>query len=133
MIEKIQRLPDGSGFAIMSFDLPKDHWLLINPKAEHVPPMSLRMGNGQSILIYDGTNDITLTKDELEQMLRAAGRYAVRATTACDTIKDFDPDAMVRNFINGVLGYNTNNGLVNDASANPLNQDPNRNVQVNCV
>lgn len=43
-------LPDGSGFALVSMPLPKDHWLTANPEAFNVPPMPFRMGMNHPIV-----------------------------------------------------------------------------------
>lgn len=47
-----------------------------------------------------------LRRDELDH-IRAAARFAVRASTVCDTV---DPDAMVKNMVIGVLGRSNTDG-----------------------
>jgi hypothetical protein len=94
-------LPDGSGFMIASFPLGKDHWIY---EAAHdgftkPPPMPFRMG-------YDDPR-----REQFNEWVRAAARYAVQASTMRGESTDFDPDAMVQNFIVGMLGYHTPDGL----------------------
>ncbi len=89
------RLPDGSGFFIASFPLPKDHWLFA--EGENVPPAPMRIGVGEA-------------RTRLAMDIRAAARHAVRASTMNGKEMDFDPDAMVQNMIVGLLGYWTEDG-----------------------
>lgn len=122
-------LPDGSGFMIGSFPLPKDHWLYSD--AKNIPPMPVRMGDSTRLLLGgcfdDGSNDfgargcVTLSKQQVAAMIRSAGRYAIRACTSNGTDMDFDPDAMLQCLIVGMIGYCTENGLT-DCGANPDNQ-----------
>lgn len=51
------------------------------------------------------------TREEFEERIRAAARYACRASTMNGKEIDFDPNAMVQNFVTGMLGYWTPNGL----------------------
>lgn len=95
-IEEMERLPDGSGFATMSMPLPKDHWLTKEGFDE--PPAPLRIGTGEE-------------RTELANKIRVAAKYAVRASTMNGKIDDFDPDAMVQNFVVGMLGYWIHDGL----------------------
>lgn len=97
-------LPDGSGFMTASFPLPKDHWLY----ADHynVPPMPFRMKAGER-------------RRALRQRVREVARYAIRASTMNGKDQDFDPDAMVMNFITGLFGYHTEDGLSDEDWANP--------------
>ncbi|WP_338615489.1 hypothetical protein [Pigmentiphaga sp. CHJ604] len=97
-------LPDGSGFAVASMPLPKDHWL--TQPGFNTPPMPMRMGAGAE-------------RERLAEMLRAAGRYAVRCATMNGQDEDFDPDALVQNLVVGALGYWTDDGLSGDSWANP--------------
>lgn len=94
-------LPDGSSFAMASFPLPKDHWLY--KEGFNEPPMPFRIGTTSRF------------REELATQITAAARYAVRASTMNGKIEDFDPDAMVQNFIVGMLGYWTPDGT-NDTS-----------------
>lgn len=98
-IESVGLLPDDSGFATMSYPLPKDHWLYQTDDYGYCgePPMPMRMGIGPE-------------RDNLAKMLREAGMYAIRASTRCGKDEDFDPDAMLQNFVVGMLGYWTEDG-----------------------
>lgn len=96
-IEEMQRLPDGSGFAVMSMPLPKNHWL--TAEGDNEPPMPMQAG----------TDDPR--RPALKAYIVAAARYAIRASTMNGKDNDFDPDAMVNNFVIGLLGYNTPDGL----------------------
>lgn len=97
-------LPDGTAVFCASYPLPKDHWLY----ADHpnVPPMPLRVGLGEE-------------RSAKAEEIRAAARYAIRAATMNGKEQDFDPDAMVQNFIVGMLGYWTETGLSSDSAFNP--------------
>lgn len=104
-VESAGALPDGSGFMTASFPLPKDHWLTAD--GYNVPPMPFRCGTDNP------------RHRELCEAIRAAGRYAVRASTMNGREIDFDPDAMLQNFIVGLLGYHTADGTSSDAIFNP--------------
>jgi hypothetical protein len=95
------RLPDGSGCFIGSFPLPKDHWLYA--EHENVPPMSFKIG-------------LSDERDRLRAHVIESARYAIRASTMNGKIEDFDPDAMVQNFVIGMLGYFTPTGDENSPS-----------------
>lgn len=88
-------LPDGSGFAVASTPLPADHWLTRPGYSE--PPMPWRIG-------------VCSERTEQADKVRAAAMYAIRASTMNGKIVDFDPDAMVQNFVVGMLGYWTDDG-----------------------
>lgn len=92
-------LPDGSGAAVMSMPLPKDHWLTAESSEYEEPPMGFRMG----------TRDIN--RWVLQKHIEAAARYAIRAVTRRGLDDDIDPDAWVRNMVIGLIGYNTPDGL----------------------
>jgi hypothetical protein len=108
-IEMMAELPDGHGIATASFPLPQDHWLYENRDklGGNVPPMPFRMG----------INDPR--RQEFNAMVRAAAQYAVRASTMNGRCVDFDPDAMVQNFVVGMLGYHSSDGLSGESWANP--------------
>ena len=106
-------LPDGSGFATMSMPLPADHWLTADDGTYEAPPMGLRE------LWHSAPNHPCWNRQDLNAIVRAAGRYAVRAATMKGKEEDFDPDAMVQNFVVGLLGYHTADGLSSDEWANP--------------
>lgn len=82
-----------------------DHWLMAD--GFNVPPMPMRMGTD------DPGRDIKADQ------IRAAAKYAIRASTMNGKEIDFDPDAMVQNFVVALLGYWTPTGLSPDAWANP--------------
>jgi len=104
-LEHVERLPDGTGAAVLSMPLPADHWL--TERGYNVPPMVFRKG----------TDDPE--RQEWAEKIRAAGRYAVRCATINGTENDFDPDALVQNLVVGMLGYWTPDGLSKEADANP--------------
>ena len=101
------RLPDGSGYAVMSMPLPSDHWSLVQTEQYEPPPMPFRKG----------TDDPQY--EEWVAAIRAAGQYAYRAATMQGRDPDLDPDALVQNFVTGLIGYHTRDGLSQDAWANP--------------
>ena len=102
-------LPDGAAFFTASFPLPKDHWIYSATEDGFTapPPMPFRIGTSDP------------RRDNIAEMVRAAGRYAVQASTIRGQETDFDPDAMLQNFVVGMLGYWTANGLGADAWQNP--------------
>jgi hypothetical protein len=97
-VHEMGRLPDGSGFATASFELPKDHWIYGDAQR---PPMTMRTGTDHP------------RRKELEQLVREAGKYAVRSATRSGKDDDFDPDALLQNLIVGLFGYHTSDGLTN--------------------
>ena len=84
-------LPDGSGFGIMSFPLPKDHWLYKECEYAEgaVEPNDL---------------PVPILTHSLRQQVIAAIRYAVRSATNCGKEDDFDPDALVQNAVYALCG-----------------------------
>ena len=84
------QLPDGSGFAVVSFPLPRDHWLYAD--GDNIPPMPFRLGVDDP------------RRAEWVAKVQEAARYAVRASTMNGKAADFDPDAMVTNIIIGLIG-----------------------------
>lgn len=103
-IEEMQRLPDGSGFAVMSMPLPKDHWSVVNPDGLNEPPTPFRLGTEETL------TTVNLTRAEFADRIRAAGRYAYRASTMNGKDTDLDPDALLQNLVVGMLGYWTPDG-----------------------
>lgn len=87
---------DDHGFATMSFDLPKDHWLY--QENYDPPPAPFLMGTDNPL------------RDHLAKAIRQAGIYAIRATTNSGKIDDYDPDAWLQNLVVGMLGYWTPDG-----------------------
>jgi hypothetical protein len=104
-------LPDGSGFAVVSYPLPKDHWLLKDPNGFNIPPMPFRMGT------------LNKTREMWAGMLVEAGKYAVRCATMNGRDTDFDPDALLQCLVVGFLGYHTEDGLSSDEWANPKKEE----------
>ena len=98
-------LPDGSAFDTLTLELPRNHWLYA--KGHAPPPMPLRLG----------TTDPR--RRAFNDAVREAAQYAIRAATLNGSEPDFDPDAMVQNFIVGLLGYHTENGLFGETWADP--------------
>jgi hypothetical protein len=96
-VEAAGRLPDGSGFAVVSYPLPNNHWL--TAPGENEPPMPWRAGTAHP------------QREPMRAAIVAAARYAIRATTANGTLVDYDPDALVQNLVVGLLGYHTPTGL----------------------
>ncbi|MDE2104641.1 MAG: hypothetical protein KGL39_45820 [Patescibacteria group bacterium] len=91
----MNRLPDGSGFMIGEFPLPKDHWLLRD--GDNRVPMRLRVGINSPY------------RKQLEWVFRAAVRYGLRVSTM-NGKEALDPDALVQNVIVGALGVATPDG-----------------------
>lgn len=81
-------LPDGSAFATASLPLPRDHWLYEENPEE--PPAPRRV-SGKA-------------RDQAAREIAKAARFAIRGATMSGKAKDFDPDAMVQNFIVAMLG-----------------------------
>lgn len=109
-LEHVERLPDGSGAAVLSMPLPANHWL--TQPGHNVPPMKFRMGTGNP------------SRKGWEADIREAGRYAVRCATMNGTEDDFDPDALVQNLVVGMIGYFTPDGLSKDPDSNPPARQP---------
>lgn len=105
-ITEIGQLSPNDGFAIMELPLPTNHWLTQETEHCEAPPMPFRIGVGPA-------------RAKLEEAVMKAARYAVRASTMNGKY-DFDPDALVRNFITGLFGYYTETGLSSDEWANPV-------------
>lgn len=127
--ERVNDVGDGSGFAILSIPLRKDHWIYQKDDIEgvsfksNIPPMPFRMGSKTKCAIFitnkiNENNDdqmaILIDKRQFEKAIRAAGKYAVRCATMNGTEIDFDPDALLQNLVVGFLGYWTENGLTGD-------------------
>jgi hypothetical protein len=91
MSNEITLLPDGSAFGVMSFPLPKDHWLY----AAH----EYRDGEDEPIELPKPI----LTHADRETVV-AAIRYAVRGATMRGQEVDFDPDALVQNAVYALCG-----------------------------
>ena len=106
-IDECAALPDGSGFAMMSQPLPKDHWL--TEGGYNVPPMPFRMGQGPM-------------REEWAAKIREAAKYAYRCASMNGKENDISPDALLQNMVVGMLGYWTEDGtshLCGDPYDNP--------------
>ena len=82
------KTPDGFSM-VVSTSLPKDHWIY---EKSGEPPAPLRIG-------------ICDRRERMANRIAEAARYAIRGATMSGKAMDFDPDAMVKNFIVGMLGY----------------------------
>ena len=87
-------LPDGSAFSVMVLPLPDDHWLY--REREYATPKSTETVDLPPPFV-------SRTVENLE-LIRLAARWAIRASTDCGKEQDFDPDAMVQNFVYACLG-----------------------------
>lgn len=125
-------LPDGSGFAVMSIPLPKNHWAIQQTEEYETPPMVFRMGSRDRFSCgversTDTRNPLdagimhgmTMTREGFANVIREAGKYAYRASTMQGKEPDLDPDALLQNLVVAFLGYWTANGLSSDDWANP--------------
>lgn len=94
-MDNVTILPDGSAFAVVSFPLPKDHWIYETDEDGFVgePPVPIKME----------MNDPK--REQFIQDLIVAGKYALKASTRCGKEMDWDPDAVIQNLIVGMLGY----------------------------
>jgi hypothetical protein len=82
------KTPDGFS-AVVSFPLPKNHWIF----EEHgEPPAPLHTDSNE-------------TRMRLESIFRKVVKYAIQASTMSGKDMDFDPDAMIQNFLVGLFGY----------------------------
>lgn len=91
-----------SGYAVLSLELPKDHWLYEQDENGFAPPGELPMLVGGK----------TMVREYMDQIIRKAARYGIKAATMDGREDDFDPDAMVRNIQNGCFGYFTPDGTM---------------------
>lgn len=77
-------LPDGSGFFVAAFPLPKDHWLFA--------PVCLEWDDERDV-IADTPHPI-LSLHQRQKVIEAL-QWAIRGATSNGTAKDWDPDALV--------------------------------------
>jgi len=82
------KTPDGFS-AVVSFPLSKDHWIF----KEHGEPPALLQTDSIEIRM------------QLESIFKEAVKYAVQASTMSGKDMDFDPDAMIKNFMIALFGY----------------------------
>ena len=99
-------LPDGSGVFTGAFALPKGHWLYAD--AEWDAERDERTDLPEPIL----------DRSQYEKAVRAAAQYAIRAATMQGQDMDFDPDALVLNFIYALCGP-IGNKVKHDESSDP--------------
>lgn len=100
-IDEVGMYPDGeSGFATMSFPLPKDHWIYTTTEDGFTPPAPWPMLVGGH----------TVVRAYLDEVLREGIRYGVKCATRCGREDDFDPDVIVSQARNGLLGVYTETG-----------------------
>lgn len=92
MSEDVTVLPDGSAFAVGSFQLPRDHWL-------YVPRSAWDSERDE----YAECPRPILTNAQRGAVI-AAARYAIRGATMCGREMDFDPDALVLNVAYALCG-----------------------------
>lgn len=124
-ITECNQLPDGSGFAVMSLPLPKDHWSTKAKEGYEAPPMRLRMGEREYVTVAVFPNDgwpdrsSRMTRQEMANLIREAGRYAYRSATMGGKEPDLDPDALLQNLVVGFLGYWSEDGRTEDEWALP--------------
>ena len=85
-------LPDGSAFSVVSYPLPKDHWLYAEREYEAgcYEPKELPAP--------------ILNHTDHREAVIAAIRYAIRGATMCGKEQDFDPDALVQNAVYALCG-----------------------------
>ncbi len=100
-LHEVGTLPDGSGFATMSFALREDHWLYETTPEGYTPNPSYPLLAGKD----------SKARDFLTRLVEQGARYGVKAATMNGREDDFDPDALVRNVQNGLFGLHTDTGL----------------------
>ena len=106
-------LPDGSAFAIASCPLPKDHWLYANGSDEWDTQRDT--SKDTPLPIMDRTH-----KDKII----AAAKWAIRGATMNGKEDDFDPDAMVLNFVYALCGpVNTVSKSTTDSQDREIDRD----------
>lgn len=84
-------LPDGSAFAVMSYPLPKTHWLYAPREYEDGADKPKEL---PSPILTHAQRDAVV----------AAVRYAIRGATGLGKDMDFDPDALVQNAVYALCG-----------------------------
>lgn len=132
-IRSMEKLPDGSACATAAHSLPLDHWLTLPPSESRPgvlydpPPMPFRCGTEGELNFTLRTGGARikrgrLRREGLKELICGAARNAIRSSTMNGTEMDFDPDAMVQNFVVAMLGYNSPDGLSSDGWANPVEE-----------
>ena len=92
MSNDVTILPDGSAFSVASLPLPSDHWLYA-PLAEW-----------DSVRDESSECPLPILTNEQREAVKAAARYAIRGATMRGQEADFDPDALVQNFVYALCG-----------------------------
>jgi hypothetical protein len=88
-IKSVANFPDGHTAMVVSFPLSKNHWIY---EDSGEPPAPLKIESIE-------------TRMHLESVFKDAVKYAVKASTLSGKEMDFDPDAMIQNFMVGLFGY----------------------------
>lgn len=94
------KLPDGSALFLMSFPLPPDHWLT-QPRV-YATESSFDTVDKPTPILWRAIH---------EHNVRAAAKWAIRVSTDCGREMDFDPDALVMNFVYAICGPATHGEL----------------------
>lgn len=105
----------GSGFAVLSLELPKDHWLYTTTEDGFTPPAPWP-------LLYPGH---TLAREYLSRELQPGVQYGIKTVTYNGREDDFDPDAMVNQILNGIFGVHTSTGRSTSEEDQRLFDTPN--------
>jgi len=91
-IESVANFPDGHTAMVVSFPLRKTHWIF---QDSGEPPKPLDMASTEERMF-------------LESKFKDVVKYAVKCSTMSGKYMDFDPDAMIQNFMVGMFGYYKN-------------------------
>ena len=95
--------------------------------------MRLRMGEHDHVTVAvfpnEGGPDRSrrLTRREMADLVREAGKYAYRAATMGGQVPDLDPDALLQNLVVAFLGYWSHDGRTEDEWALPPHERGQRN------
>lgn len=92
------------------YGMRQDHWLYDEIPDKFAPV--LQPGGAEIYFGYlkDSMSRMThcLRAEDFRHRVREAARYAIQGATDSGRILDFDPDAMVINFVNAVCGPSAN-------------------------
>lgn len=118
-VTEVGLLPDGSGFATLSTPLPADHWIyervaFNGGPEEFCPPAAWTMLVGGR----------TQVRRYLAEVLAPGIKAGVRDATRGGREEDFDPDVVVTQSINGLLGVHTESGMSTDPEDRALFDTP---------
>ena len=103
----------GSAFSTMSFPLPADHWLYA--------PACERRDNKRDVLA-DLPHPIL--DRGYSPFVGDAARWAIRAATMRGQDMDFDPDALVQNFVHALCGPGASVVKARNTGLNPTASSP---------